>query len=67
MTTAFKASIEPHEYDALTKAPEMFKHSFSYDERSQQIEFYTHDGAQLAKDLAAVIDPGETSWTEILH
>jgi hypothetical protein len=61
------ATIEPQEYEALVAAPVMFKYSFSYDVTSGQIEFYTDDGRQLAKDLATVIDAGETSWSEVLH
>lgn len=63
----FKACIEQYEYDALLKSPVMFKYNFSYDERSGEIEFYTNDGAALARDLGSVIDAGETSWAEILH
>ena len=57
------AMIEEQEYEALLTAPVMFKYSFSYDVTSGQVEFYTSNGSQLAKDLASVIDAGETSWT----
>lgn len=65
------AMIEPQEYEALLAAPVMFKYSFSYNILTGEIEFYHVDVAfirsQLAKDLASVIDAGETSWSEVLH
>ena len=67
MPGPFKAAISYPEYCDLLAAPNMLKYNFAYDERTGEIEFFTNDGAALARDLARVIDPGETSWTEILH
>lgn len=60
--------VEEREFNDLLAAPIMRKYSFSYDTVTGQLEFHgvviKHE---LAKDLASVIDAGETSWSEVLH